>query len=44
MKAPRVTGLRSIEYNVPDLSKTSRFYEECWGLEKIAEIKNEHFE
>jgi catechol-2,3-dioxygenase len=43
MKAPRVTGLRSIEYNVPDLSKTSRFYEECWGLEKIAEIKNEHF-
>ncbi|MBI76636.1 MAG: glyoxalase [Rhodospirillaceae bacterium] len=43
MKEPRVTGLRSIEYNVPDLSKTSRFYEQCWGLKKISEIGSKHF-
>jgi catechol-2,3-dioxygenase len=37
MTEPQVTGLRSIEYNVPDLAKTSRFYELCWGLKKVAE-------
>ncbi len=34
MAEPQVTSLRSIEYNVPDLAKTSRFYELCWGLKK----------
>ena len=37
MTEPQVTGLRSIEYNVPDLAKTSHFYELCWGLKKVAE-------
>ncbi len=37
MAEPQVTSLRSIEYNVPDLAKTSRFYELCWGLKKVAE-------
>ena len=29
MSEPQVTGLRSIEYNVPDAARTSRLYEEC---------------
>ena len=40
---PQVTGLRSIEYNVPNLATTSRFYEECWGLKKIEEIDGKHY-
>ena len=39
MSEPRVTGLRSIEYNVPNAARTARFYEECWGLSKVAEKK-----
>ncbi len=29
---PRVTGLRSIELGVTDLTRATRFYENCWGL------------
>ena len=43
MPDSQVTGLRSIEYNVPDLAKTSRFYETCWGLAKIAEEDGTHW-
>ncbi|MEE2655814.1 MAG: VOC family protein [Pseudomonadota bacterium] len=43
MTEPQVTGLRSIEYNVPNLATTSRFYEECWGLKKIEEIDGKHY-
>lgn len=37
MADPRVTGLRSIEYAVPDIETTSRFYENMWGLTPVAE-------
>ena len=43
MTEPQVTSLRSIEYNVPDLAKTSRFYEICWGLKKVAEEDGKHY-
>ena len=43
MSEPQVTGLRSIEYNVPDAARTSRFYEECWGLSKVAEKNGAHY-
>ena len=33
MSDPIVTGLRSVEIAVPDLTTATRFYEECWGLE-----------
>ncbi len=37
MNEPRVTGLRSAEFSVPDLAGTKKFYEECWGLESVAD-------
>lgn len=37
MADPRVTGLRSAEFQVPDLAATKKFYEENWGLETAAE-------
>ncbi len=37
MSEPRVTGLRSAEFAVPDVGAARRFYEECWGLETVAE-------
>lgn len=37
MGEPRVTGLRSAEFAVPDVDAARRFYEECWGLETVAE-------
>ncbi len=32
-----ISTLRSIEYSVPDLTKTSRFYEKIWKLEPVAQ-------
>ena len=37
MGEPRVTGLRSAEFAVPDLAAAQRFYEDCWGLETVAD-------
>jgi len=37
MSEPRVTGLRSIEYNVTDVATTARFYEKCWGLAPVVQ-------
>ena len=37
MADPRVTGLRSAEFQVPDLAEARKFYEDCWGLEVAAE-------
>jgi len=31
----RVTGLRSVELGVPDLERTSDFYQAVWGLEEV---------
>ena len=36
MTDPRVTGLRSAVFRVPDLKAATRFYEENWGLEVAA--------
>jgi len=36
MSEPRVTGLRSIDYNVTDVATSARFYENCWGLAPVA--------
>ena len=35
MTASRVTGLRSIEYGVPDVAKTAEFYQNKWGLAPV---------
>lgn len=43
MADPRVTGLRSIEYNVPDVAKTARFYENCWGLASVTQENGAHY-
>ena len=37
MADPKVTGLRSAEFRVPDLAAAKKFYEDCWGLETAAE-------
>ncbi len=37
MTDPRVTGLRSVEFRVPDVAATERFYSENWGLAPVAE-------
>ena len=37
MAEPRVTGLRSAELAVPDVAAAKRFYEDCWGLEAVAD-------
>lgn len=36
MTQPRVTGLRSIEYGMPDIKQAAGFFEECWGLAPVA--------
>lgn len=33
---PRVTGVRSVDFGVPDLDAAARFYEETWGLKPVA--------
>ena len=35
MTNARVTGLRSIELGVPDLNRSSEFYQNVWGLEEV---------
>lgn len=35
MTEPKVTGLRSIEYGMPDVNKAAWFFEECWGLTPV---------
>jgi len=37
MSDPRVTGLRSAEFQVPDLAAAKKFYENFWGLDIAAE-------
>ncbi|MDA1325265.1 MAG: VOC family protein [Proteobacteria bacterium] len=37
MTEPKVTGLRSIDYNVTDVATSARFYENCWGLAPVAQ-------
>jgi catechol 2,3-dioxygenase-like lactoylglutathione lyase family enzyme len=36
MASARITGLRSVELGVPDLNRSSDFYQKVWGLEEIA--------
>jgi catechol 2,3-dioxygenase-like lactoylglutathione lyase family enzyme len=36
MASARITGLRSVELGVPDLDRSSDFYQKVWGLEEIA--------
>ncbi len=43
MSEPRVTGLRSIEYGVPELAKTAEFYRSKWGLAPVAEQNGIHY-
>lgn len=37
MSEPSVTGLRSAEFAVADLAGSRKFYEDCWGLETVAD-------
>jgi len=43
MADPRVTGLRSIEFNVPDVTTTAKFYEKCWGLAPVTQTAGAHY-
>ena len=43
MSEPKVTGLRSIEYNVTDVATSARFYENCWGLAPVAQEGGVHY-
>jgi catechol-2,3-dioxygenase len=43
MAEPRVTGLRSIDYNVTDVATSARFYENCWGLSPVAQEDGAHY-
>src|SRR5262245_22450682 len=36
MPNARITGLRSIELGVPDLNRSSDFYQAVWGLQEVA--------
>jgi catechol 2,3-dioxygenase len=36
MANARITGLRSVEIGVPDLERSSDFYQKVWGLEETA--------
>jgi len=36
MPNARITGLRSIELGVPDLDRSSDFYQAVWGLQEVA--------
>src|SRR6266498_5137429 len=35
MPNARITGLRSIELGVPDLNRSSDFYQKVWGLQEV---------
>ena len=43
MSEPKVTGLRSVEYNVNDVATSARFYEDCWGLAPVAQEGGVHY-
>jgi catechol 2,3-dioxygenase len=34
-KQPRVSGLRSVEFGVPDVAAAARFYSDTWGLAPV---------
>src|SRR5262245_12318936 len=36
MTNARISGLRSVELGVPDLNRSSDFYQQVWGLREIA--------
>ena len=36
MGQPKVSSIRSVEFNVPDLEKSARFYEDAWCLTPVA--------
>jgi len=36
MTRPKVSGLRSIEYGMPDVRQAARFFEDCWALKPVA--------
>lgn len=38
MTKARVTGLRGIELAVTDLTQSARYYEESWGLKRVAHL------
>jgi len=39
MTNARVTGLRSIELGVPDLERSSAFYQNVWGVEEVVDVE-----
>ena len=43
MAEPRVTGLRSIEYGVPDVAGTAAFYETRWCLAPLTRKNGVHY-
>ena len=43
MSEPRVTELRSIEYDVTDAATSARFYETCWGLTPVSQQDGVHY-
>jgi len=43
MAVAAVNGLRSIEFTVPDLKRTARFYEECWKIAPVAREDDAHY-
>lgn len=43
MAEPRVTGLRSIEYGVPDVAETAAFYEKNWCLAPVTRQDGTHY-
>ena len=43
MSEPRVTELRSIEFDVTDAATSARFYETCWGLTPVSQQDGVHY-
>jgi catechol-2,3-dioxygenase len=43
MADPRVTGLRSIEYSLPDVETSAKFYEKLWGLDPVEVRDGAHY-
>ncbi len=43
MSEATVDGLRSIEFWVPNLKTTARFYEECWKIAPIEQRQDAHY-
>ncbi len=38
-----VDGLRSIEFSVPDVALTAKFYEECWKISPVERREDAHY-